>query len=339
MDVREAVKGVNSNGMMFRLGISRLRGLAYSGIALLLLLVLVILNGIRDPQLLSSAGLLSACATSAPLVLLALAVTPSMLTGRGGIDLSLGPLAGFITVLIGTYMHSGLLGNPVILVLTCIALGAFTGAVNGVVISMFRVQPIVVTLGTYLILSGLAENYAPSSGGVVPAWLGRWASSIAGVPVAVILVVVVSAAWMALRRTKYYTWLMALGADDRVVYTSGRNVSLIRLVAYIVGGLIAGLAGLSLTALISGGSASIGPSYTLVSVAAVALGGTSLAGGKGGMFGSVVGGIDIFLIENLLTVVNVSVFGLDLAYGAILILAIIGNAGASWIGSAGRWRT
>ena len=313
--------------------------LSYAWVAFILLVILVAVNGMRDPELMSGAGLLSLCATAVPLVLLALAVTPSMLTGRGGIDLSLGPLAGFITVLIGSFMHAGIWGNPFVVVIACLTLGAATGAVNGGIITVFRVQPIVVTLGTYLVLSGLADNYSPSSGGVVPGWLLRWAGTVAGIPVAVILLVVVSVSWMFLRRTQYYIWLMGVGADDRVAYTSGRNVGLVRLVAYVLGGIIAGLAGLALTALINGGSSSVGPPYTLQSVAAVALGGTSLAGGRGGMFGSVVGAVDIFLIENLLTVLNVSVFGLDLAYGVILILAIVGNAWTSWmVGSRVRRR-
>ncbi len=315
-----------------------IKGLSYAGVASILFVVLVIMNGIRDPELLSSSGLVSACATAGPLVLLALAVTPAMLTGRGGIDLSLGPLAGFITVMIGSYMHAGIVGSPLVVVPACLALGAVTGAVNGAIVTVFRVQPIVVTLGTYLVLSGLADTYSPSTGGVIPVWLGRWAGSlVGGIPVAVVLVIIVGAVWRLLSRTQYYTWLMATGADDRVAYTSGRNVGLVRLTAYVFGGVVAAVAGLSLTALISGGSSSVGPPYTLVSVAAVALGGTSLAGGKGGMFGSVIGAVDIFLIENVLTVLNVNVFGLDLVYGAILIVAVVGNAGTSFIMRARAW--
>lgn len=307
----------------------RVAPLSYSSISVVLLVILLVVNALRDAQLFTSSGFTSAAGTAVPLVLLAMAVTPGMLTGRGGIDLSLGPLAGFITVLIGTYLHSGTVSEPVILIALCLGLGAVVGALNGAIVSIFRVQPIVVTLGTYLVLSGLAENYSPSNGGTIPSWLGGWTGTAGGVPVAVILVVIVAAAWMALRRTQFYTWLMAAGADDRVAYTSGIKVGSVRVIAYAIGGVIAGLAGLALTALISGGSSSVGPPYTLVSIAAVALGGTSLAGGRGGMLGSVVGAIDIFLIENLLTVLNVSVFGLDIAYGAILIVAIVGNSGAS----------
>lgn len=307
----------------------RMAPLSYSAVAVALLAVLLAINGVTDQQMFTTAGIVTATATAVPLVLLAMAVTPSMLTGRGGIDLSLGPLAGFITVLVGTYWHSGPVSEPVLLILLCLGIGGALGALNGAIVTAFRVQPIVVTLGTYLVLSGLAENYAPSNGGTVPAWLEAWTGSIGGIPVAVVLVGVVSVAWVLLRRTSYYTWLMATGADDRVAFTTGVKVGRVRILAYALGGSMAGLAGLALTALISGGSSSVGPPYTLVSIAAVALGGTSLAGGRGGVFGSVVGALDIFLIENVLTVLNVSVFGLDIAYGVILIVAILGNAGAS----------
>lgn len=314
---------VSSVVRWFREGTS---GTGYASVALAILVVLIVVNVARDHPLLTAGGLGSATASAAPLVLLAMAVTPSMLSGRGGIDLSLGPLAGFITVLVGAYFHTGLRGSPLVVITLSVGLGVLAGAVNGAVIVLLRVQPVVATLGSYLVLTGIAQYFAPSSGGEVPTWLGAWVGSISGVPIPVIEVAIVAIGWVGLTHSRYYTRLMGAGGDDRVAYTSGISVSRVRVVAYVVGGGIAGIAGLALTSLIGGGSSSVGPPYTLVSVAAVALGGTSLAGGRGGMLGSVAGALDVFLIENLLTVTNVSVFALDIAYGAILVAALLANS-------------
>jgi ribose transport system permease protein len=94
----------------------------------------------------------------------------------------------------------------------------------------------------------------------------------------------------------------------------------------MIGGIFAAVAGLALTALIESGDPNIGPTYTLVAIAAVALGGTSLAGGRGGIIGSIFGALSIYLIQNLLSAVHVSALWLQVAYGAILVFAVVVNA-------------
>jgi ribose transport system permease protein len=294
----------------------------YAGFASALLVVLLAVNIVKDPSLLRLSGMLGSWSTLAPLAVLAIAVTPSVLSGHGGIDLSLSTFAGFCTVLIGTFLNQGTLGHPYVVVPTILVLGLILGLVNGLLVTVVRLQPIMATLGTYLIVTGLAEHFAPGSGGMVPGWV----TSISGSVVDVLIVAAVVAAWIIMQRTQFFTWLLAVGRDDRTAYASGVPVTEVRMVAYVLGGLIAGVAGLLMTALISGADSTIGPSYTLTSVAAVALGGTSLAGGTGGILGSFVGALDIFFIENLLTLANVSVFALNLAYGAILVTAVVANA-------------
>jgi ribose transport system permease protein len=88
-------------------------------------------------------------------------------------------------------------------------------------------------------------------------------------------------------------------------------------------GLLSGAAGLMLTALIGSADPNIGPTYTLIAIAAVALGGVSLAGGKGGLLGAAIGAVDIFLLQSLLTAFNVSTYLLQVAYGTILVVAVI----------------
>ena len=197
-------------------------------------------------------------------------------------------------------------------------LGAAVGAANGFMATVLRIQPIVATLGTYLILAGVTLTILPAPVGPAPAWLKAMAGPISIVPLAAIFLL-----WWLVRRTPYYDQLMAVGSDDRAAYTAGVPVTTVRFIAYVMTGVLAGIAGLMLTALIGSADPNIGPTYTLIAIAAVALGGVSLAGGKGGLVGAAIGAIDIFLLQSLLTAFNVSTYVLQVAYGAILVAAVI----------------
>jgi len=136
---------------------------------------------------------------------------------------------------------------------------------------------------------------------------------------------VLAVAWLALSRTAYVRNLLAVGGDDRAAYTAGINVAGVRASAYALSGLLAACGGLLLTAIIRSGDATVGPSFTIASIAAVALGGISLAGGRGGMLGAAAGGLVLFLIQNFLTAAHVSVFEMAIVNGLILILALGAN--------------
>jgi len=112
--------------------------------------------------------------------------------------------------------------------------------------------------------------------------------------------------WWLVRQTPYYDQLMAVGSDDRAAYSAGVPVSKVRFIAYVITGILAASAGLMLTALIGSADPNIGATYTLIAIAAVALGGVSLAGGRGGLAGAAIGAIDIFLLQSVLTAFNVS---------------------------------
>jgi ribose transport system permease protein len=132
--------------------------------------------------------------------------------------------------------------------------------------------------------------------------------------------------WLGLKRTPFYDQLMAVGSDDRACFTAGINVALVRFLSYVLTGLFAGVAGLMVTALIGSADPRIGSTFTLMAISAVALGGVSLAGGRGGFLAAAIGAIDIFLLQSALTYFNVSTFVLQIAYGVILVLSISLNA-------------
>ncbi|RUU32765.1 ABC transporter permease, partial [Mesorhizobium sp. M6A.T.Ce.TU.002.03.1.1] len=187
--------------------------------------------------------------------------------------------------------------------------------------TVVRIQPIVATLGTYLILTGMTLTILPAPIGPAPGWLKAMAGPWSALPLALIFLF-----WWLVRQTPYYDQLMAVGSDDRAAYTAGVPVTKVRFIAYVMTGILAACAGLMLTALIGSADPNIGPTYTLIAIAAVALGGVSLAGGRGGLLGAAIGAIDIFLLQSVLTAFNVSTYVLQIAYGVILVVAVIMTA-------------
>ena len=295
------------------------RSLKSAGFALVLLIVLLAINLALNLARFqpSSWGILIGLA--APLIGAAAASAPVILAGRGGIDISVGPLMGFVNAIViqALFLKAGI-ASPFVIVPAALAVGAAVGAANGFMATILRIQPIVATLGTYLILAGVTLTILPAPVGPAPAWLKAMAGPISILPLATIFAI-----WWLIRQTPYYDQLMAVGSDDRAAYTSGVPVTKVRFIAYVITGLFAGVAGLMLTALIGSADPNIGTTYTLIAIAAVALGGVSLAGGKGGLIGAVIGAVDIFLLQSLLTAFNVSTYVLQVAYGAILVAAVI----------------
>lgn len=290
-----------------------------AGFALVLLVVLLAINLVLNPARFHPAAWGTLIGLAAPLIGAAVASAPVILAGRGGIDISVGPLMGFVNaVVIQTLFLQAGISSPLIIIPAALLLGAAVGAINGFMATVLRIQPIVATLGSYLILAGITLTILPAPIGPAPGWLRAMAGPISILPLAAIFLL-----WWFVRRTPYYDQLMAVGSDDRAAYTAGVPVTKVRFIAYVMTGVLAGIAGLMLTALIGSADPNIGPTYTLIAIAAVALGGVSLAGGKGGLVGAAIGAIDIFLLQSVLTAFNVSTYVLQIAYGTILVVAVI----------------
>ncbi|MCA0054541.1 MULTISPECIES: ABC transporter permease [unclassified Mesorhizobium] len=289
------------------------------GFAVVLLIALLAINLMLSPARFQPGSWGALVGLAAPLIGAAIASTPVILAGRGGIDISVGPLMGFVNAIViqVLFLRAGI-SSPLALVPAALLIGALVGAANGFLATIVRIQPIVATLGTYLILTGVTLTILPAPIGPAPAWLKALAGPLSLLPLALMFLF-----WWLVRRSPYYDQLMAVGSDDRAAYTAGVDVTLVRFIAYIMTGILGGCAGLMLTALIGSADPNIGPTYTLIAIAAVALGGVSLAGGRGGVAGAAIGAVDIFLLQSVLTTFNVSTFVLQIAYGAILVLAVM----------------
>jgi ribose transport system permease protein len=250
------------------------------------------------------------------------AVAQAIVVISGGIDLSVGSMMALCSVISAFMMK----GQPeefgVAVVIGVILLGLALGAVNGTVVVVTRVPDIVVTLAMSYVWAGCALLVLKTPGGGSAKWLKDVVIGSLGnewIPkAAVVLVVLVAIVWIPLRSSRYGLSIYAIGSNRLGAFRSGVPVSRTRILAYLLAGLFAALGGLSLTASTGIGTPVPGP-YTLNSVAAVVLGGVSLAGGRGGVFGAIVAVMILQLIRTDITFLNINPNYAVVTQGAILI--------------------
>lgn len=291
-----------------------------------LLFVLLVIAVIRAPSLVSSSGIGSAIIVAAPLILATYALTVNAISGRGTIDLSVGPFIGFINVTLIQLVGGGFIGSPIAVFVYAIAVGIAYQLVMGLIIIYVRVQPIIVALSGYLALSGINLVILPRPGGLAPDWMMSWGLGTSILSPILAILAVATLAWLWFTRTAFFTHLRLMGSDERAAYTSGIPITVVRLGAHAVAGFYSGLAAICFTALIGSGDPSQGATYTLIAVTAMVLGGTSLAGGRGGVIGSLFGALNIYLISYVLATFNfgaVQSFVTLLAYGSVLVASLL----------------
>jgi len=291
--------------------------------AIVLALLLLIVNVIVQPQFVASGQIAGSLGTLAPFAIAGMASTPAILAGGGGIDLSIAPLMGFTNILLVTKLLGTTFGGPVLAIPILLIIGALIGAINGVIVTRMRIPPVIATLCTYFVLSGADLDLVPNPVTAGPNWTDNLAGSIGPVPGAIVVVGVLILLWTALRRTPFVEMLLSVGDHDATSFSSGVSVDRVRIAAYSLGGLIAGAGGIALTGLIRSADSSTFSDYLLPALAAVALGGTNMLGGRGGLVLSAVGAASIFLLENLLTNLHASAYFIQVAYGGVLFIAVL----------------
>jgi len=250
------------------------------------------------------------------------AVAQAIVVISGGIDLSIGSMMALTSVIAAALMK----GQPeefgVAVVVGVLLLGLALGAINGGLVVLTRVPDIVVTLAMSFVWAGCALLVLKTPGGGSAKWLKDLIIGSLGnewVPkAAVALVVIVVLVWVPVRRSRLSLSLYAIGSNRLAAFRSGVSVGRTRIFAYVLMGLFAALGGLSLTATTGIGTPVPGP-YTLMSVAAVVLGGVSLAGGRGGVFGPIAAVVVLQLIRTDMTFLNVNTNLAVVAQGIILI--------------------
>jgi ribose transport system permease protein len=257
------------------------------------------------------------------------AVAQAIVVLSGGIDLSIGSMMALVNVVAATQMQGQSEEFGVVVVLGALLLGLALGAVNGGLIVLTRVPDIVVTLAMSFVWAGFALLVLPTPGGGSAKWLPELVTGSLGnewIPrAAVVLIIVVALIWIPVRRSWLGLSLYAIGSNRLAAFRSGVSVGRTRILAYTLMGLFAALGGLSLTASTGIGIPVPGP-YTLLSVAAVVLGGVSLAGGRGSVYGPILAVIILQLIRTDMTFLDVDTNLATVLQGLILIgVVMIGS--------------
>src|SRR5215467_7481786 len=282
-------------------------------------------------------GLSNQLANVAPVAIAAIASAPSII--GGGFDLSISPLIFLTNIAYVVWLAPHGLGGAVAVPIM-LGLGLAVGILDGLLIIALRVQPIVVTLAMYFSLQGIDLLIAPNPVSMKNAgWIQHLAGSIGPVPGGLLTIGIPMLIWFGLRFVPYRRLLYAVGSSDATAFSSGVNVNAVRLASYALGGLFAGFGGLALTGLVSSGNASNATEYTLVAMAAIVLGGTSLAGGRGGLIGPLLGAFSIYLLQNLLATFSINPAYLQIVYGGILLVAVVLGGALSGDSGGGLRRT
>jgi inositol transport system permease protein len=221
-------------------------------------------------------------------------------------------------------------------ILAALLVGAACGWVNGALIAGFRIPPFIATLGMMTIARGFALIYSnrPVSGltdsfnyigqGEIFKVMPVAGQPDMGIPIPILILLAVAiAAHIMLNNTRFGRHIYAIGGNEQAARISGLNVGRIKIGVYTIAGLLAGLSGLVLTSRIGSGQAGLGVGYELDAIAAAVIGGVSLSGGIGTIWGTMVGALIIGVLNNGLDLLNVSAYWQTIVKGSIIVAAVI----------------
>lgn len=296
------------------------------------LLVLCIALSFLTDKFFTTANWLNVLRQVAVNVCIASGMTLIVLTG--GIDLSVGSVLALCGAITAGLLKNGLrfpsadlyIGFTILgVVLAGIIIGALLGLFNGFAITIINVPPFIATLAMLTIARGLTMLYTTghpiSNLGESFAYIGT--GSLIGIPVPVwIAVAVVLLAAFITQKTKLGRYIYAIGGNETAARLSGIRINKVKLVVYSIGAALAALGGVIVTSRLDSAQPNAGISYELDAIAAVVIGGTSLSGGKGTVWGTVIGAVIIGVLNNGLVLLNVSPFWQQVVKGGVILLAV-----------------
>lgn len=308
-----------------------------SYIALILVFAFFALNA---PNFLTAASLVLMLKHISITAILAIGMTFVILTG--GIDLSVGSIAGLAGMIAGSLILNGLVLAPLdlviymdvwMIVLITLLVGAIIGALNGVLIGYFGVAPFIATLGMLYIARSIAllssegatfanlvgiEEY----GNTGFEWLGS--GTLAGIPVPIVLLAsIFTIAMVVARHTPLGRQIYALGGSERASILAGIDVKRVKVIVYAVSGVCAALVGLIISSQLVSAHPATGEALELSAIAAVVLGGASLAGGTGTIRGTLVGACVIGILADGMVMMGISEFWQMFIMGIVIVLAVL----------------
>jgi ribose transport system permease protein len=290
----------------------------------LFLVALLVATKLLQPSY-GASGLDSLARSALPYAFATVGMTIVVLAG--GIDLSIAAIMAVVGVT-SAVMMTGASGAAAFWIIPIVLLiGAAMGAINGALIVLSRVPDIVVTLAMLFVWQGVALLILNAPGGAAIPWLKQLI--VGGVPgiallpkSLLVLLLCVAIIWIPIRRSKLGLMIYSVGSDSLAAYRSGIPIGAVRIAAYALAGLFAGLGGLSLTLSTGIGEPIPGP-YLLTSVAAVVLGGVALTGGRGGLFGPILAVFILRLLRTDLTILSVDPNVTTIIEGAIMVTVVM----------------
>jgi ribose transport system permease protein len=310
--------------LTIRQRLAALLGQPWSGVAILLVFYigLLIVFTILSPFFFTLRNMMAIGSNIAFMGLMAAAGTPLIIAG--GLDLSVAAIAGLVGVLLAV-LHGDVGINIWIAALAALALGAFIGSINGLFATRLKLNPLIVTLGMMSIVSGAALIL---TGGLtkplmVPGfnWIGS--GRIFDIPVPPILMIITYIVLsIVLRRTRFGRFVYASGGNAEASRLIGLPVERVQMILYIISGVSGAVAGIILAAMLGAAAPNAASAHLLTVIAAIILGGTSLYGGRGSVWGTLLAVLILGTLNNGLTLLDVSSFWQDVTRGIVLIAAV-----------------
>jgi ribose transport system permease protein len=286
------------------------------------LLALVIILWILTPHFLTVSNLLNVAEQTAIIAIIASGMTFVIITA--GIDLSVGSVLAFSGVVMASLLAKGV---PLPIALAVGPLVGFgCGAVNGVLITVGRLPPFIATLGMMSVARGAALLFTEGRpiSGFSETFRFLATGKLVGIPLPVLIMIAVFiAAHFLLTRTKLGRYAFAIGGNEEATILSGVNVRLYKILVYGLCGGLSALAAILLTARLNSAQPIAGIMYELDAIAATVIGGTSLMGGEGNVFGTLVGALIIGVLRNGLNLLSISSFTQQIVIGVVIIVAVL----------------
>ncbi|WP_395308696.1 ABC transporter permease [Mycobacterium sp. AMU20-3851] len=288
------------------------------------LLALFVFFSVRAEAFLSAANLTLISGQAGILLLASLGATLVIIAGS--VDLSVGSIALLTGAVVALSINTGF-GNPIVVLLIAIAVGALIGLINGVVFAYGRVPSFIATLGTLSLFAGIGLSILQGSTinftnqAVRDLAIGQFIPNVqnaALIALAAFLVV-----WFFARRTRLGLYVYAVGGNERVVELAGVRTRRVKVLILILSGITAGLAGLLLTAQLGAAGPSLGSTILLDSIAAIVIGGTALSGGVGGVGRTVLGVLILTVLSNGLNQIGAADYTQTIIKGLVIIVAAV----------------
>lgn len=287
------------------------------------LLVITIILAVMSPNFLTLNNILNVLRQVSINALIAFGMTFVILTG--GINLSVGAILALSGALTAGLMTGGM--DPLLAILVGLLAGTAMGMVNGLLVAKGKVAPFIATLATMTIFRGLTLVYTegrPITGFDSDMFTMLGAGYLFNIPVPVIWTIGCFAVlYFILKKTAFGRRVYAIGGNEEAAILSGIKVSRVKVYIYALTGFLSALAGIILTSRLNSAQANAGMGYELDAIAAVVLGGTSLSGGRGWIFGTLIGAMIIGVLNNGLNLLEVSSFYQQVVKGSVILLAVL----------------